>query len=325
MVFLVHCYALSQSSFLKPLATFLSSSLAVKSFFAVSGFLIFMSYEKNAHLGTYFAKRVKRIYPAYFVVVMLCALLGCFFTQYQLAQYFSIAWLKYVLANLLFLNFIQPDLPGVFVSNPLIAVNGALWTLKIEVMFYLCVPLFVWLMRKFGRWQILLTLYLASVCYRMGIEAWGIAHHSPIYKELVRQLPGQLVYFVSGATFYYYLPYLKTYWRRIVVIAIVIMLMDDVTTLAWLEPLALAALVVSAAYVMPFLGNFGKNGDLSYGIYIVHFPILQGLIQLGLFEISPMFGFVIAAVLVLGAAYASWHLVEKPFLAKKFHYSLVNA
>jgi len=324
MVFLVHSYALSQAEFLKPLAMFISSELAVKSFFVVSGFLIFMSFEKSVYIGTYFSKRVKRIYPAYFTVVVLCALLGIIFTEYSLAQYFSLTWLKYVLANLIFLNFIQPDLPGVFMHNPLTAVNGALWTLKIEVMFYFCVPFFIWLMRRFGRWQILLAIYLASIGYRIGIETWGIAYHAPIYKELLRQLPGQLIYFVSGAVFYYYLPYLKAYWKPVVVFAIAIMVTNVLIPLSLLEPLALAALVVSAACVLPFLGNFGKHGDLSYGIYIVHFPILQGLIQFGLFEKFPMLGFAIATVLVLCAAYTSWHFVEKPFLAKKSHYLVAN-
>ncbi len=165
-------------------------------------------------------------------------MLGVCFSQLSAADYFSVDWLKYVAANLLFLNFIHQDLPGLFSINNLNAVNGALWTLKIEVMFYVCVPLFVFMMRKFGRWQALLSLY--------------------------------------------------------------------------------------AACVFPRLGNFGKYGDFSYGIYIVHFPFLQVLIQSGLFKYSPVIVLITASMLVLSASYLSWHFVEKRFLRKSSHYIDVN-
>jgi len=201
-VFFVHAYVLSGSSILQPLTVFLSSEVAVKSFFVVSGFLIFMSYENTNNLSRYLSKRLRRIYPAYFTVVMLCAILGVFFTLVSFENYFSVAWLNYLTANLLFLNFLHPDLPGLFSTNQMSAVNGALWTLKIEVMFYLSVPFFVWMMHRLGRWQVLLGLYVVSLCYRVGIEMWGAASGSPIYQELLRQLPGQLVYFIAGASLY---------------------------------------------------------------------------------------------------------------------------
>ena len=49
------------------------------------------------------------------------------------------------------------------------------------------------------------------------------------------------------------------------------------------QPIALGVLVVYFACVIPCLRNFDKYGDFSYGIYIIHFPILQILIACGLF------------------------------------------
>jgi peptidoglycan/LPS O-acetylase OafA/YrhL len=323
-VLFVHAYTLSGSLTLRPLATILSSEIAVKSFFVVSGFLIFMSYENTSNIGSYFSKRVRRIYPAYFTVVMLCAMLGAFFTQVSMGDYFSVAWLKYIFANLLFLNFIHPDLLGLFSTNPMNAVNGALWTLKIEVMFYLCVPLFVFMMHKFGRWQVLISLYAASLCYRGLVEAWGGATGSLIYQELLRQLPGQLVYFIAGAALYYNLDRFRLHWRWLLGLAILILLVRHQLPVSWLEPMALGIVVIYAACIFPWLGNFGKYGDFSYGVYIVHFPVLQVLIQYGLFKYSPVIGVVTAAVLVLSISYLSWHFVEKRFLRKSSHYVEVN-
>jgi peptidoglycan/LPS O-acetylase OafA/YrhL len=83
----------------------------------VSGFLVFMSFERSSSLASYARKRMRRIYPAYFTVVMLCAVGLPQSVRKGSLDYFSLAWGKYVLANLVFLNFLQPGLPGVL-PNP---------------------------------------------------------------------------------------------------------------------------------------------------------------------------------------------------------------
>lgn len=104
----------------------------------------------------------------------------------------------YLAANLVFLNFLAPNLPGVFATNPVTEVNGALWTLKVEVMFYAAVPVIAWLCRRLGTALVLLGLYLASVAYYLILGQLAEAHGSQLYAQLQRQLPGQLSYFVAG-------------------------------------------------------------------------------------------------------------------------------
>ena len=72
-VCLVHAYDLSGYPQLAWLARVLSPASALKGFFVVSGFLVFMSFERSSSLASYARKRIRRIYPAYFTVVMLCA------------------------------------------------------------------------------------------------------------------------------------------------------------------------------------------------------------------------------------------------------------
>ena len=207
-VCLVHTYELSRFKELEWITTVLSSTVAVKAFFIVSGFLIFMSYDRSSSFSAYAHKRIRRIYPAYFAIVFLCAIGLYTVSSKQFGDYFSAEWIKYVIAKLTFLNFLQPNLPGVFEANNMPAVNGALWTLKVEAMFYLSVPLFVFLFRRFSCLPILVLGYCLSLAYQMlmGVLAQRSAG---VYAELARQLPGQLSYFMAGAFCYYYLHFFE--------------------------------------------------------------------------------------------------------------------
>lgn len=318
-VCLVHAYQLSGYQQLAWLNESLSSAVAVKGFFVVSGFLIFMSFERSSSILSYAKKRARRIYPAYFTVVMLCAIGLLAVSSKEAADYFSFAWIKYILANLSFLNFLSPTLPGVFEINKLSAVNGALWTLKIEVLFYLCVPLFVFLFRRFGHLPIITMVYLLSAAYAILFSWMAERTGSGLYQELGRQLPGQLAYFMAGAFFYYYLPLFERRAGYFVSVAIPLLVVDSFWPLPLLEPFALGSLVIFFALFL-FIGNIGKYGDFSYGVYILHFPIIQSFVHFGYLADHPWL-FLLAVVISTSlAAVAMWHLVEKRFLLRSSHY-----
>jgi peptidoglycan/LPS O-acetylase OafA/YrhL len=321
IVFLVHAHVLSQQPELAFLSRWLSTEFAVEAFFVVSGFLVVMSFERSRSMGDYFAKRARRIYPAYFVIVVGCALSGALITRLPLAEYFSATWIRYLVANLALLNFFAHELPGVFESNPVSAVNGALWTLKIEVMFYVCVPVIVLLCARFGRLPVLVALYVAAVAYGCAMDWLARETGRELYLQLARQLPGQLGFFVAGAAGYYFLDALQGRWRFIVAVALVVLLLPLPTALGVaLRPAAMGALVVYLAVGLRYLGNFGRYGDMSYGVYIIHFPVVQTLVSLGLFQANPYAALALATAIVLLGAFSSWHLVEKPFLQKSSHY-----
>lgn len=61
-VMLVHTHVLSRESQLALLSEWLSSEVAVRAFFVVSGLLVFMSYDKTRNLAKYAKKRFRRIY-----------------------------------------------------------------------------------------------------------------------------------------------------------------------------------------------------------------------------------------------------------------------
>jgi peptidoglycan/LPS O-acetylase OafA/YrhL len=324
VVFLFHAHALSGEHELAIFSRYLSSDIAIKSFFVVSGFLIFMSYENSGSVSSYFGKRIRRIYPAYAFIILASVLFGGVFSSYSLGDYLSLPLLKYIAANLLFLNFLQPVLPGLFQNNLLQAVNGALWTLKIEVMFYLLVPLAVMAFTRLGRLPVLMVMYGSSVIYSAAMGALATQSGSGLYLELQRQLPGQLCFFVAGAAGYYYFHYLSRYALPLVAAAVAAFMLQDWLPWMVVQPLALGIVVVYVACFITCLGNFGRYGDFSYGIYIVHFPILQLLIAYGSFEGAPWLALLTAIALVMVTAMLLWHFIEKPFLRRSSHYVATN-
>ena len=328
MVFLFHTHVLSGQAVLAPLSMYFSAELAVKAFFVLSGFLVLMSYDRSATVGEYAGKRVRRIYPAYATVVIACAVLGVLLSDVPHAEYFRGAG-RYLIANLAFLNFLAPTLPGVFTGNPWIEVNGLLWTIKVEVMFYASVPIISWAAARFGRAATWMALYALSVAYLSimthAVESTG----SAFVLQLSRQLPGQLAYFVAGAAGYYFADSLGRHWPLLLAAALAayaaIWLGIPRDLQFVLEPAALAVLVVYAAVGFRYLGNFGRWGDFSYGIYIIHFPVVQTLVALGAFARNPWLGFAVATFVVLMLAALCWHFVEKPFLRRNSHYVLAEA
>jgi peptidoglycan/LPS O-acetylase OafA/YrhL len=226
---------------------------------------------------------------------------------------------KYIGANLIFMNFLAPELPGVFQGNAVHAVNGALWTLKVELGFYIFVPICIWIFTKFGRLKTLLLFYVLSVIYSSLALYIAESRNMDSFIEISRQMPGQMTYFIAGAILFYYFDYFKRHILYLTILGIGIFCLSFYTMDLILRPIGLALGGMGIAFG-PYLGRFGKYGDFSYGIYIVHFPILQTMISLNILQDDALSFILLAASFVLIAAVLMWHLVEKAFLRRSSHY-----
>jgi peptidoglycan/LPS O-acetylase OafA/YrhL len=280
-------------------------------------------------MASYFEKRARRIYPAYFTTIVIAAFALCLLSNQAPSQYFGYGFWKYLGANLLFLNFLAPSLPGVFTSNSISAVDGALWTLKIEVVFYLFVPVMHHFCNRFGTKKTVGTIFILSSIWKYGF-AWLASTHSAhgifsldasrnIYAQLEVQFPAQLVYFSAGVLLLLYFDSLKLYLRSIVCITACLFLVDHFFTGELLDVFWISGLVFVFGF-WRYLGNFSKYGDFSYGAYIVHWPILQTLIALGAIRLNPAVFFLLSLSLIGLASVLMWYLVESRFLASSNHY-----
>lgn len=291
-----------------------NTRLAINGFFVISGFLIAKSYENSQSLKSYLIKRVRRIVPAYLFVIMFCALFFSVISTYSVGDYFTDGqfW-KYLLANLAFQNYIEPCLPGVFSGNYLCAVNGALWTIKIEEAFYLLLPLFYWVAKsKKNKIHIFsVIVYLLSILYFnyfVSVDMYRIA----------KQLPGALAFFMCGIVLYKNFNFFIKWKHQLILPCLFVFFLEQyVIGTHIFKPLAYSFMVFYLAYNFKVLNNFGKYGDITYGVYIYHFPIIQVCVYYGLFQVCNPFivsGLVLVLILIL--ATLSWHFLELRYLSK---------
>jgi peptidoglycan/LPS O-acetylase OafA/YrhL len=294
------------------------AEIAIQGFFIVSGALVAGSLVRSQSLADYAGKRVRRLYPAYAAVIFIPALISLLMggTVGGVAEYVG--------ANLVFLNFLSPDLPGLFEGNRFSEVNGALWTLKIEVLFYLVLPLIGWMLRvmRGAQWIVLLGLYAVGEGWRQCVPVFLDRDFAP---EIARQLPGQLAFFASGIALWQVWDRARARPLRFGVVGLLLTLLSFLHP--WLEPLraaGLAGIIASIAFLPGPALNAARFGDISYGVYITHFPILQGLVMAGAFAaLGHAVGFALSVLFVAAASYALWHLVERPALRPSSHYRKV--
>lgn len=284
------------------------SGRAVDAFFVVSGFVVYMSYDRTRNLKKYAISRFFRLYPAYLVAVLFVAFLPLAMSSCGGGDPFSSTWWRYLVVNLAFMNFLQDTLSCLFAGNFDRALNGSLWTLKIEVAFYAVVPILFYLIRRFGGVLVLALSFVTSLVYSFFLFGLAERSGSGLYATLAHQLPGQMTFFSVGIFLYLYYERVAAQWLWLVPISLVLLLPQ----LSWTEPVAVGVVVIAAATGFRTHVNLTKIGDLSYGVYIFHFPIIQVFLQLNLFQGSPLAQFIAVLATTFAAAFLSSRLVEQP-------------
>jgi peptidoglycan/LPS O-acetylase OafA/YrhL len=302
LVAITHFKVLSGGALLRWLPT--SPEFAVDGFFVISGYVILASYERLPQVVPFYLKRVLRMYPLYLAVIMAQAVGMLVWFWPHMGEVASSAT-RYLCANLLLLNFLQYDIGGLLshAVNP--GINPSLWTLKIEAMFYLLLPLLFLAIRRFG-FAALAALYALSVAYTEVLQHSG-------HGELAKQLPGALRFFVVGMALYLYRAKLAVpSWSALLLCIAGFFALELHGPL----PVALAPLLVGPLMIvaatrirLPQLKT-----DLSYGIYLIHGPLIQCALLAGVFRDSYAgLAFLLLASAVL--AFFAHKVIELPGIA----------
>lgn len=318
IVVFAHLSALTELSAFSSFGKYFDSDFAVKGFFAISGFLVMKSYFNSPTLTDFCEKRFRRIYPAYLCAILLCLTIGVWTTKLPLADFFiSPQTIKYLLVNAAMLNFLQPTLPLTFEGNPVSTLNGSLWTIKVEVSLYLLVPTLFWLFTRFQSTGAALVLAVAS---SLWVYFFKSHYTGGIGAELSRQFPGQLSYFALGSVMAINK---KIFEKQLIILcasaALFLATSQNVARL-FFEPFFYSSLVLFLSTKASRNLNVGRYGDISYGIYLYHFPIIQIFVYFKVFQDNPYLGLLATFALTVAAALCSWHFIEKRFLKRSSHY-----
>jgi peptidoglycan/LPS O-acetylase OafA/YrhL len=286
--------------------------LAVIVFFSISGFLVTPGLVRSGNVVTYLAHRALRIFPALFVVVFVSIVaLGPVLTTFTLASYFSDPHTYLYAKNAVTLSIRY--LPGVVTPDgqPII-VNGALWTLYFEVLSYLTLATMALL--HLLRRSAFLAMYLVSyaiyvlVALEPGSAAW--------LPDRLVTFDGLFVYFAAGSALYIFrdrIPFSTALAFGAFVIT------ASTLPYGWgpiLLPIALPYIaIVCGLSVLP--GASLIKRDLSYGIYLMHAPILVALVVLCPAVKTWWVGAMIAFPISIVLSYLSWTFIEEPMLRQK--------
>lgn len=304
---------------------------AVLVFFAISGYLVAQSVERTRSVPRFLVHRALRIVPALQVSLSLTAfVLGPLLTTWALADYLaaSTPWRS----QLRLLGLLHRDeLPGVFATNPVAwQTNAPLWTIKFELAFYGLLALLAVATRgRRLRVTAAAIACLAAVSLRFAQQLAGRPHAVVLHglfgvqpsesvARLVFDAASFLAPFALGAAFAF--ARVQLVRARWLVLAAAIALPAPLLT-RWaipLTPLAICVLTLWSALVIPRqIAHLPRGWDLSYGVYVYHFPLLQALVVVGAAAWPPVALLAAGLALVLPLAALSWRLVEAPALRWK--------
>jgi peptidoglycan/LPS O-acetylase OafA/YrhL len=312
----------------------------VPMFFALSGFLISAS-AMRLSLKNFLINRGMRIVPALAVDTVVCALIiGPLFTTVTLGQYFGSSEFASFFLNIV--GWVHFDLPGVFTTNAVPRVNGSLWTVPFEVICYVLMSGMI--ITKIIRTQFVVLAFVGVylVCSVL-VEFSGLLNHmpSPLLEKIIsiafiKPEAQAVTAFLFGIILFqnrhiipYSIPLFAVSVLTVVVIAFTLTFeIGQTSPLRFVLMPALAYMTVFVGLTPMPLPAFFKTGDYSYGIYLYHQPFLQIIVVLfPALALAPHtgagFAFLAGLPFVIGVAWLSWHLIEKPILALRKRFSMV--
>ena len=258
------------------LAWLISYFRGVPVFFVLSGFLIWDSLGRNSG-KLYAKKRFFRIYPELWgaVALGLLVMLVLYRQTLSLPQVGA-----FTLTQSTFLQFWTPDcLRGYGCGTP----NGALWTICVQVQFYIVIWFAFKLLRKQKKvgWLVVMLTTMAVGALLPVLES----RLPEIGCKLLQQtLLPYFWLFMLGCLLANYstqlLPWLKKLWPALLALAAVIKWTgwDLHASYDLLHSSFLTAGLIGFAYCLPKLNI---RIDISYGVYIYHMIVINAMIALG--------------------------------------------
>ena len=327
MVLVGHSYFIPKFEYNIPQPAIYFITLAVPLFFVVSGYLITGSAIKNS-FKTFIIKRFARIYPGYFVSIVMVFVLfapityALMYNGFDINNYLSLnpSPINYLI-NGIFYNIFTP-IGDILTKLQINGWNTSTWTLFYEFLCYILIGSVVYLLKKLkikNFTKIIVILYLfmiiCSVFYprpenppeTLLEEIEYFFNFSSIF------LGGSIVYLIRDK-----LVFNKKYLLLNLIFCIIIMkiLNYGFATEICAIPMTYIILYLAINLKSP---KFIQKNDISYGIYIYSWPIQTMLTCYYKFynpHMNVLEFTIISLIISIVMGLISWYLVEKPILNK---------
>ena len=315
MVIISHSFYISGCENRDPVAllsrgSFDFGALAVEVLFLISGFMLAktLSRAKKTSFLSFLRRRLKRMMPALGFVVAACILAGAFISELSAADYFHSPQTWKYLLNAFFIP--VHNLPGVFEENIYgQVVNGALWTMPLELLCCIAGYLFFALGLSEKK-RALITLPFAAA---------AILSAELFLPELIRTSAEVAVMFYMGMLYY--------------------ILWDSIKFSLPLAAAALAGFLLLCALRLPIVGAFllepyfvlylsfcacqcssriASSGNVSYCLYLWGFPVQQLIVRsFGGGPMSPALNFALSLPAALVPAILTHIFIERRAMSLK--------
>lgn len=299
---------------------------AVIFFFVLSGFIIHFVYSDSNNWFVYLKNRFKRIYPPFIISILITLSFDCLGKTINLetcniegsANYTNFSYtVKTVIGNLFMLH-------GTYV--PEYGSNGLLWSLKYEWWFYMFYPAIILLAKR----SILYSSIMIFSFYVLRLL------NVDLMIDLFNDLFSMFSIWWLGVLLSHY--YMKNNMGTIKHFRILILfivpsilfnekqdriLYDFFWGLSCVGILSFLLFLNKSSIFVTVLNSLKALGEMSYTLYLTHFPILVFLSRLVIykFEVLPLhFWFVcLGSVFCILFAYILHFISEVPF--RKKHYT----
>ncbi len=305
--------------------------IGVDVFLVISGYLITTilldrkaeaNYCLRNTLKYFWVSRIRRIMPAYFFMLVLVSLIGAVvFLPQDFAIYKnSLNQAVRFSSNNYFARFGDYFAPTSH-EQPLLH----LWSLAVEMQFYLLFPCFVLLLsRKSLKWLLAIMLVGLTIVAEYQLRLMNI--HQSTYYSLYARLPEFFAGSLVASFAYLKENKLRSPWlgffgfALVLIFSLVQPLIGPFPGMTALLPVAGAALIL-ASPTQGFLGHLLRSksmvwiGQLSYSLYLWHWPVLALLRYCTGRQILDSISSLLFWVITLLLAVLSYYLVESPLRA----------
>lgn len=310
--------------------TFIPGGFGVTIFFFLSGYLITtllrLEYNKteSVNLPLFYVKRVLRIFPPFFIAVII----GLLLTHLGVLER-PVHW-----KDLLLLIFQCHNYATLWGYDNIPLGMGIYWSLAIEEHFYLIFPLlFIWLMKRFSAPKT--SLYLAGICililaWRVFLVATLDSYENRIYKSSDTRIDSLLFGCIMAISVNPNLDILKLSKKNLLLMVLasfIILLFTFLIRESFVRetirytlqgialfPLFYYAIKYKEDFFIKWLnGGLIKHlGALSYTLYLLHFMVLLGVQKY--FPESKIVSAFIALLISIAMAQIIHYTVEKPLI-----------